>query len=178
MRKRRFTDEQIVRVLHEWDAGAKVGELVRRHGVTEQTLYRWKKQYGGLQSSEAKRRTALEDENRQLKRLVADQALHLQVVKDLVGNQWCPPGSGGRRLRRRWRWPAFQSDARVAPPDLHGQVAVTAPGARRMTRFAPACTHWPCYDRGGALVASIAGSGAKACASLASACSGCPARKA
>jgi putative transposase len=62
--------------------------LVRRHGVTEQTLYRWKKKYGGLQDSEAKRLKALEEENRQLKRLVTDQALNLQVVKDLLGKKW------------------------------------------------------------------------------------------
>jgi putative transposase len=72
-------------VLHEWDAGAKVPDLVRRHGVTEQTLSRWKKKYGGLQGTEAKRLTALAEENRQLKRLVADQALNRQVVKDLLG---------------------------------------------------------------------------------------------
>lgn len=72
----------------EWTAGAKVGELCRRLGVTEATLYRWKQKYGGLQVSEAKRLKALEDENRQLKRLVADQALNLQVVKDLLGKQW------------------------------------------------------------------------------------------
>lgn len=88
MRKSRFTEEQIVQVLQEWDAGAKLAELVRRHGVTEQTLYRWKKKYGGLQVSEAKRLKALEEENRQLKRLVADQALNLQVVKDLLGKKW------------------------------------------------------------------------------------------
>ena len=88
MRKSRFFDEQIVAVLHEWDAGAKLSELVRRHGVTEQTLYRWKKKYGGMQASEAKRLKALEEENRQLKRLVADQALNLQVVKDLLGKKW------------------------------------------------------------------------------------------
>ena len=88
MRKSRFTDEQIIGVLHEWDAGAKVTDLVRKHGVTEQTLYRWKKKYGGLQASEAKRLKALEEENRQLKRLVADQALNLQVVKDLLGKKW------------------------------------------------------------------------------------------
>ena len=88
MRKGRFTDAQIIAVLHEWDAGAKVVDLVRKHGVTEQTLYRWKKKYGGLQASEAKRLKALEEENRQLKRLVAEQALNLQVVKDLLGKKW------------------------------------------------------------------------------------------
>ena len=72
----------------EWDAGAKMPDLVRRHGVTEQTLYRWKKKYGGLQVTEAKRLKALEEENRQLKRLVADQALNLQVVKDLLEKKW------------------------------------------------------------------------------------------
>lgn len=88
MRKSRFTEEQIVGVLQEWEKGAKLADLVRRHGVTEQTLYRWKKKYGGLQVSEAKRLKALEEENRQLKRLVADQALNLQVVKDLLGKKW------------------------------------------------------------------------------------------
>jgi putative transposase len=88
MKKSRFSEEQIVAVLQEWDAGAKIADLVRRHGVTEQTVYRWKKKYGGLQVSDAKRLKALEEENRQLKRLVADQALNLQVVKDLLGKKW------------------------------------------------------------------------------------------
>jgi putative transposase len=88
MKRSRFSEEQIVGVLQEWDAGAKVADLVRRHGVTEQTLYRWKKKYGGLQVSETKRLKALEEENRQLKRLVADQALNLQVVKELLGKKW------------------------------------------------------------------------------------------
>ena len=68
--------------------GAKIAELCRRHGVTEMTFHRWKRKYGGLQVTEAKRLKALEDENRQRKRMVADQALNLQVVKDLRGQQW------------------------------------------------------------------------------------------
>jgi putative transposase len=88
MKKSRFSEEQIVGILQEWDAGGKIADLVRRHGVTDQTLYRWKKKYGGLQVSDAKRLKGLEDENRQLKRIVADQALNLQVVKDLLGKKW------------------------------------------------------------------------------------------
>jgi putative transposase len=88
MRKSRFTDEQIVAVLHEVGAGAKITEVCRRHGITDTTFQRWRRKYGGLQVSEAKRLRALEEENRQLKRLVADQALNLQVVKDLLGKKW------------------------------------------------------------------------------------------
>ena len=88
MRKSRFTEAQIVAVLHEGAAGAKVKELCRRHGISETTYYRWKAQYGGLQVNETKRLKALEEENRRLKKIVADQALNLSVLKDVQGKEW------------------------------------------------------------------------------------------
>ena len=88
MRKSQFTEEQIVAILHESDASAKTNELCRRHGVADATIHRWRRKYGGLQVSDARRLKALEEENRQLKRIIADQALNLQVVKDLLGKKW------------------------------------------------------------------------------------------
>lgn len=88
MRKSRFTEAQIVGYLQELEAGAKLAEVCRRIGVSETTIQRWRRKFGGLQVSEAQRLKALEDENRQLKRIVADQALNLQVVKDLLGKRW------------------------------------------------------------------------------------------
>lgn len=85
MRTSRFTEEQIVGILQEHAAGAKTSELIRRHGISRETFYKWRRKYGGLKVDEAKRLRALEDENRRLKRVVADQALNIQVLKDLLG---------------------------------------------------------------------------------------------
>ena len=88
MKKSRYTEEQIIAVLKEVDAGAKLQDVVRRLGVTEQTYYRWKAKYGGMEVSDAKKLRALEDENRRLKQMVADQALDLQALKAVVAKKW------------------------------------------------------------------------------------------
>lgn len=85
MRKSRFSEEQIITILQESVAGAKTSELIRRHGISRETFYNWRRKYGGLKVDEAKRLRTLEDENRRLKRVVADQVLNIQVLKDLLG---------------------------------------------------------------------------------------------
>ena len=85
---KRYTEAQIIAILKEAEAdGAKVGEVLRRHGVPPNTYYRWKAKLGGMELSDAKRLKELEEENRRLKRIVADQTLNLQVLKDLLGKR-------------------------------------------------------------------------------------------
>ena len=84
MKKSRFTETQIVSILKEADAGMKVEELCRKHGISSASYYNWKKKYGGMDASELKRMKELEDENARLKRMYADQSLELQAVKDLI----------------------------------------------------------------------------------------------
>lgn len=84
MRRSRFTEEQAIGVLHEHDAGVKTTDLCRKHGISDATFYNWKAKFGGMTVSEAARLRALEDENRRLKKLLAESMLDVSALKDLL----------------------------------------------------------------------------------------------
>jgi len=88
MRKKRFTEEQIIKILKAVEEGKPVAEVCREHAVSEQSIYRWRSKYGGLQQSELRKLRALEEENRRLKALVADQALDNSLLKELLSKKW------------------------------------------------------------------------------------------
>ena len=88
MKRARFTEEQIIGVLKEHEAGTKTADLARKHGVSGATLYNWKAKYGGLEVSEAKRLKQLEDENAKLKKLLAEQMLDAAALRELLSKKW------------------------------------------------------------------------------------------
>lgn len=88
MKKKRFSEEQIIAVLKEAEAGAKVLDLCRKHGISDATFYNWKAKYAGMTVAELRRLRELEAENSKLKRIVADLALDNAALKDLLGRKW------------------------------------------------------------------------------------------
>ena len=88
MKRSRFTEEQIVGILKEQEAGQRTADVCREHGISEGTFYKWKAKYGGLEVSDARRLKALEDENAKLKKLLAETMLDNAVLKDLNSKKW------------------------------------------------------------------------------------------
>ena len=88
MKRSKFTEEQIIGILREQEAGAKTAELCRRHGISSATFYAWKAKFGGMEVSDAKRLKALEEENAKLKRLLVESLLDQAALKDLLSRKW------------------------------------------------------------------------------------------
>lgn len=88
MKKRRFSEEQIIGILKEQEGGFPVSDICRRHGIAQSTYFKWKSKYGGMDVSDAKRLKALEDENAKLKKLLAEAMLDNAVLKDLNSKKW------------------------------------------------------------------------------------------
>lgn len=88
MKRSRHTEEQILAILQEQEAGAKTADVCRKHGISSATFYNWKAKYGGLSVSEAKRLRALEDENRRLKKLLAEAELDKAMLKEIASKKW------------------------------------------------------------------------------------------
>ena len=126
MRRSRFSEEQIIGILKEQEAGAKVAELSRRHGISETPFYKWKSKYGGLEVSDAKRLKALEDENGRLKKLLADACRQAGCRGPCADGAW-DQGTAGVVRSSGW------TGARYA----------TSPGAVTMPSFVAGCASWP-----------------------------------
>lgn len=88
MKRSKFSEEQIIAILREQEAGAKTADVCRRHGISSATFYSWESKYGGMEVSDVKRLKALEEENAKLKRLYADAMLDNTALKDLLGRKW------------------------------------------------------------------------------------------
>jgi len=85
---KRYSEDQIIKVLHQIEAGASVASVAREHGISEQTLYRWRERYGGMTQSELRQLRALQEENRRLRAVVASQALDIEAYKELQKGKW------------------------------------------------------------------------------------------
>jgi len=88
MRASRFNEEQIIAILREQEAGAATADVCRKHGISSATFYKWKGKYGGLEVSDARRLKALDDENRRLKKLLAEAMLDNAMLKDIASKKW------------------------------------------------------------------------------------------
>lgn len=124
MKKSRFTEEQISFALQQAEHGTPIKEVVRKLGITEQTFYRWRKKYGGMGTAELRRLKQLEDENRRLKRLVADLSLDKAMLQDVVAKKHCSSSKTGGSLTDRFPGQRTEGLPRFEGCSLHLPVPI------------------------------------------------------
>jgi putative transposase len=146
MKRARFSEEQIITVLKEAESGAKVTELCRRHGISDATFYAWRSKYGGLEVSEMRRLRQLEEENRRLKSIVADQALDL-ALKDVL-QKWIRPAVKRQMVVEVMTPTSCRS---VAPVAHRSRDAVKARAAKIATGLRQRLRSWRRNDGAGAV---------------------------
>ncbi|TDX32143.1 transposase [Modicisalibacter xianhensis] len=142
MKRNRHTEEQIISILKANERGVSIAELARQNGVTEQTLYRWKAKYSGMEVSESKRLRELEAENARLKKLLAESALDNAALKEIVSGKWWRPKRSGGRYSIWWRAAGSASEAPADCWAWHGQWLGIRPYRVTMRRFGHACKPW------------------------------------
>ena len=133
MKRARFTEDQIIGVLKEHEAGAKTADLARKHGVSEATLYNWKAKYGGMDVSEAKRLKQLEDENAKLKKLLAEQMLDAAALRELLSKKMVGSLSSAKVSRifgPRWAQMSERRACSIVSADRKMGVLLLMPAAR------------------------------------------------
>src|ERR1035438_4659410 len=155
MQKSRYTEEQIVGILKESEAGVATAELCRKHGISEQTFYRWKAKYGGLEVSEAQRLRHLEEENRKLKQLVAEQALDIVGFKAVLSKKWGAHRPDEKLSRCFAQLPSARSGVLVGRWRLCGRWSVTVREERVLPKPTNGCVcgcgSWPKIVAAGAI---------------------------
>jgi putative transposase len=167
MKRSRFTEEQIIGVLEEHQAGVSAADICRRHGISEATFYTWRSKYGGLEVSEARRLKALEEENAKLKKLLAESMLDVSTLREMLAkthNARCMEGRGdlggagqGSACEARGMAAegieerATRGDGPASSWGSSRRLAATGRGDRMTGRFESVCGHWPWSGGGSAI---------------------------
>ena len=162
MKRTRYSEEQIIGILQEHEAGAKCADLCRKHGMSEGTFYAWKAKYSGMTVSEAKRLKALEDENAKLKKLLAEQMLDMAAMKELLQKKMVTPAVKREAVAHLKAHLGLSERACLTLPGRIARWCATSRSARPTRPCAGGCGIWPMNGAGSATGGSSCCSGAKA----------------
>src|SRR5579863_8008949 len=178
MKRARFSEAQIIGILRENEAGAKAGELARKHGVSEGTIYAWKAKFGGMSASDAQRLRSLEEENGKLKRLLADAMLDKAALNELLAKKWWGPPRCAKASPIFGRCSRSASGGPARSSRRTARWCATGHAGRRIPLCGSACATWPLSGGGSAIGDCSCCCGGRANRRARTASTGCTARRA